>query len=178
MRHGLFQRLGRDRRGVSAVEFALIAPIMIALYFGLAEFCQGFMAQKRMGHVSATVADLVAQNASIETGTVEDIFTIGALVMRPFPAETALKQRVTSVTRDSRGIVKVDWSIGDGMTARGKDSDVDVPAGLIANGESLVMTEVTYDFDSPVDYMLPGITTFSHTYYLRPRVSDVVRLTN
>ena len=53
---------------------------------------------------------------------------------------------------------------------------MEVPDGLIANGESLVMTEVTYDYDSPVDYMLPGVTTFSHTYYLRPRVSDVVTL--
>ncbi len=172
---GLLARLRRDRRGVSAVEFALLAPIMIGLYFGLAEFCQGFMAQKRMGHVSATVADLVAQNATITDDAVEDIFTIGSLVMRPFSAEP-LSQMVTSVTRDENGVVKVDWSMGDGMTARAEGSDVEVPDGLIANGESLVMTEVTYDYDSPVDYMLPGVTTFSHTYYLRPRVSDVVTL--
>ena len=31
---GLLRRLLRDRRGVSAVEFALIAPVMIMIYFG------------------------------------------------------------------------------------------------------------------------------------------------
>ncbi len=176
MRPGLIPRLFRDRRGVSAVEFALIAPILILLYFGLAEFCQGFMAQKRMGHVSATVADLVAQNASVTRGDVEDVFTIGALVMRPFSAEP-LAQRISSVTRDTRGVVQVDWS----MTSGGEWTDrttVSVPEGLIADGESLIMTEVTYDYDSPADYMLPGLTRFSHTYYLRPRVSDRVRLEN
>ena len=56
---GLLQQFVRDRRGVSAVEFALIAPLMIAFYFGLTEFCQGYMAQKRMGHSAAAVADPV-----------------------------------------------------------------------------------------------------------------------
>ena len=30
-------RLSRDRRGVAAVEFAFIAPIMLALFFGTVE---------------------------------------------------------------------------------------------------------------------------------------------
>ena len=34
---GLLTRLRGDRRGVSAVEFALIAPVIIVFYFGLAE---------------------------------------------------------------------------------------------------------------------------------------------
>ncbi|MDP2765777.1 MAG: pilus assembly protein, partial [Brevundimonas sp.] len=47
MRRGIFRRLSGDERGVSAVEFAMLAPVLIAFYFGMAEFCQGFMAQKR-----------------------------------------------------------------------------------------------------------------------------------
>ena len=52
---GLLTRLRGDRRGVSAVEFALIAPVIIVFYFGLAEFCQAFMAQKRMGRTAAAM---------------------------------------------------------------------------------------------------------------------------
>ena len=33
---GKLSRLARDKRGVSAVEFALLAPVMIGLYFGCA----------------------------------------------------------------------------------------------------------------------------------------------
>ena len=32
---GLLKRLLRDRRGVSAIEFALIAPVMITIYFNM-----------------------------------------------------------------------------------------------------------------------------------------------
>lgn len=173
-RKSLFRRLRGDRRGVSAVEFALLAPVMIAFYFGSAEFCQGYMAEKRMGHVAAAVADLVAQSEAVTSTQVADYFQIGALVIKPFSA-TPLNQRVTSLTRDSNGVVKVDWSQGSGMTARPVGATVTtIPAGLIANGESVIMTEATYDYDSPVDYLMPAITRFSHTYYLRPRTVEKV----
>lgn len=176
MRPGLFRRLGDDERGLSAVEFALLAPVLIAFYFGLAEFCQGFMAQKRMGHVSSMVADLVAQEESVAIANLDDIFDIGGLIMRPF-STTPLKQRVSSVTRTS-GVAKVDWSRGDGMTARTAGATVTLPADLIANGESIIMSEATYDYDSPVDYLMPAVTKFSHVYYLRPRTVDKTLCSN
>lgn len=176
MRRGLFSRLGRDERGVSAVEFALLAPVLIAFYFGMAEFCQGFMAQKRMGHVSAMVADLVAQEETVSIANLDDIFDIGGLIMKPF-ATSGLKQRVSSVTRTS-GVARVDWSRGDGMAARAVNSTITLPTDLIANGESVVVSEATYDYDSPVDYFMPGITRFSHIYYLRPRTVDKTLCSN
>lgn len=174
-RPGILRRLAGDRRGVSAVEFALLAPIMIAFYFGLAEFCQGYMAQKRMGHASAMVADLVSQTDLITPAQVDDIFEIGGLIMKPYTA-TPLKLRISQVTRDSNGVAKVSWSRGKGWTARTTGSTVTIPTGLIANGESIIMSEATYDYDSPVDYLMPSITRFSHTYYLRPRLTEQITL--
>lgn len=170
MRPGIFRRLSGDERGVSAVEFAMLAPVLIAFYFGMAEFCQGFMAQKRMGHVSAMVADLVAQEETISTTSLGDIFSIGGLIMKPFPT-APLQQRVSSVTRTS-GVARVDWSRGDGMAPRDVNSTITLPDQLISDGESVIVSEATYDYDSPVDYFMPGITRFSHIYYLRPRTVD------
>lgn len=171
MKRSVFHRLAGDERGISAVEFALLAPVLIAFYLGLSEFCQGYMAQKRMGHVSSMVADLVAQEETITPATLDDIFDIGGLIMKPF-STTPLKMRVTSVTLTNNQYV-VDWSRGDGMTALSKGSNVTtVPSGMITAGQSLVISEATYDYDSPADYLMPSITRFSHVYYLRPRVSE------
>ncbi len=175
-RRGLLSRLAGDERGLSAIEFALLAPILIAFYFGMAEFCQGYMAQKRMGHVSAMVADLVAQEEVVTAANLDDIFDIGGLIMKPF-STTALKQRVSSVTRTA-GVAKVVWSRGDGMTKRAVNEVIVLPADLIANGESIIVSEATYDYDSPADYLMPGITVFSHIYYLRPRTVDSVTCSN
>ena len=176
MRRGLFSRLGRDERGVSAVEFAMLAPVLIGFYFGMAEFCQGYMAQKRMGHVTSMVADLVAQEESVATANLDDIFDLGGLIMKPFNA-SGLKQRVSSVTRTG-GVARVDWSRGDGMVARAVNSTITLPDNLIVDGQSVVVSEATYDYDSAVDYFMPGITRFSQTYYLRPRTVDKTLCSN
>jgi Flp pilus assembly protein TadG len=170
MSRSLFRRLAGDDRGISAVEFALLAPVLIAFYLGLSEFCQGYMAQKRMGHVAAAVADLVAQEDTVTRANLDDIFTLGDLIMKPFSTAT-LKQRISSVTRTGTR-VKVDWSRGDGLTALTTGSELTVPTDLLADGQSVIIAEATYDYDSPADYLMPNITKFSHTYYLRPRVSD------
>jgi len=174
---GLLNRFLGDRQGVSAVEFALIAPIMIGFYFGLAEFCQGYMAQKRMSHTTAAISDLVAQTDVVTVDEVEDILAIGSLIMKPFPT-TGLKMRISSVTRDANGVAKVDWSRGSAMAPLGTNSTVIVPVTMIANGESVVMAETTYDYTSPIGYLMPGITNFSSKFYSRPRRVDRVGCSN
>jgi Flp pilus assembly protein TadG len=175
---GLFARLRRDHRGVSAVEFALIAPALIAFYFGLAEFTQAMMAERRASHVAASMGDLVAQSTQISDSTLTDIFTIGTTIMSPFPTST-LKMRLTSVTANAAGTAnKVDWSNGSGMTALSTGASVTLPNGLVSAGQSVIMSEVTYTYDSPVDQFIPGTITFTKKFYLRPRKSDQVVKSN
>jgi Flp pilus assembly protein TadG len=176
---GFLTRLAGDRRGVSAVEFALIAPIMISFYFGLAEFCQGYMSQKRLAHSASAVADLVAQTDVVTTDELDDVMAIGALIMKPFSTST-LTTRVSSVTRNSSGVAKVNWSraSGTGVTAYTVGTTVTVPTDMIGNGESVVMAETTYDYASPVKYLMPAVTKFSSVFYERPRRVDSVGCSN
>lgn len=169
--HAILSRFGLDDRGVAAVEFALIAPILIALYIGLAEFCQAYMAQKRTGHLTSQIADIVSRTDVVTRDDLADIFAIGAVLIEPFPSES-LDLRVTSITRGMDGVARVDWSRGEGMVALA--GPVTVPNGLLANGESIIMSESGYDYDSPINVKLPGLTRFSQTYYLKPRVVDKV----
>ena len=94
----LLRRLIRDRRGVSAVEFALIAPLMILMYFGAAELTQAYMAQKRVIHVASVIADLTSQETTLNQGMVDDIFAAGRHILQPFPV-APLSQRLTSIER-------------------------------------------------------------------------------
>ncbi|MBX9616891.1 MAG: pilus assembly protein [Caulobacteraceae bacterium] len=165
----ILSRFRRDTRGVAAVEFALIAPVLVALYIGLAEFCQAYMADQRTGHLTSQIADIVARSDVVTRDELADVFAIGDILMTPFPT-APLAVRITSITRGTDGVARVDWSRGDGMVAR--TGTVTVPVGLITNGQSLIMSEATYDYTSPVNDLLPGTTRFSHTFYLRPRQVD------
>ena len=173
---GVFHRFARDGSGASAVEFAIIAPVLILIYFGLAEFCQAYMAQRRMGHSTSQVADIVAQYQTVDADLIDDTFALGGLVLAPF-SESPLSLRVTAITRGTDGVARVTWSRGKGSMAK-RSGAVTVPAGLIANGESIIMSEGTYIYVSPLGQVLPGTKTFSHTYWLRPRLVNTITCTD
>lgn len=171
-------KLRRDNRGVSAVEFALIAPAMIATYFGMAEISQALLAERKAAHAASAVGDLVAQSSSVSTADLTDIFGIASTIMSPYSTST-LKMRVSSLTADSGGTPKVDWSSGSGLAALTTGATVTgVPTGVMTAGQSVVMSEVTYTFDSPVNMVMPNAVTFTRKFYLRPRKSDKVAKTN
>ena len=172
----LLRRFGKDRKGVAAVEFALIAPAMILLYCGLVELCQAIIADRKTNHVASAVGDLVAQVDAVTASDVDDIFSIGNTIMSPFPVST-LQMRVTSLTANAQGTPLVDWSRGSGgLTKLAAGSTQTIPLTL-ASGDSIVMTEARYSYTSVVQYILPNALNYSETYYLRPRRSDKVTCT-
>ncbi len=177
MKRPLFslRRFARDQRGVSAVEFALIAPVLITFYFGFAETTQAMMAKRRVSHIASTIGDLVAQDQSLTNTELTDLWTVGDALLSPFNT-TPLKMRVTSVTANAAGVVKVDWSDGDGLTAKTPGATwTGIPAGLIAANQSLVIAETQYAYDSPIKKYVPNTLNFSDIYYLRPRKITTVQ---
>lgn len=172
-----WRALARDTRGLAAIEFAFLAPILIIIYFGLVEYCQAYMALKRTDHVAAMVADLTAQNDKINKTQIADVFSIGDLIMAPF-ATTTLTQRVSSVTRVSSTTYRVDWSIGDGVNTKLTVADAKIPSDMLANNESIIIAEANYDFRSPFDQIAPAATRFRRMAYLRPRTADVIVCTD
>jgi Flp pilus assembly protein TadG len=175
------RRFARDRRGVSAIEFALIAPLLITFYFGMAETTQAMMAKRKASHVASVIGDLVAQDQSFTNAELADTWTIGATLLSPFPTTDKLGMRISSVTM-AAGVVKVDWSEADGTGLTKKnpgDTWTGIPAGLIADGQSLVIAETIYAYDSPIKKYVPSTLNFSDIYYLRPRkIKTVLRDTS
>lgn len=171
----LLTRLKRDERGVSAVEFALIAPLLIVFYFGMAEITQALMADRRAGHAASAIGDLVAQTDKVSNAEIDDIFLIAEKIMKPFSADT-LKVRVSSISQNTSGVRSVDWSRPKGMSQL--SSVPSLPNGLIANGQSIIVAEVSYTYESPVEYVIQEGITLNKTYYLRPRKSDKVSKTS
>jgi hypothetical protein len=102
-----------------------------------------------------------------------DIYSIGNSIMAPFPT-SSLQIRVTSVTADANASPKVDWSNGyGGFSALAKTTVVTLPMTLTA-GDSIVMAEAKYTYNSPIGYVLPKVQNFNEVFYLRPRRSDKV----
>lgn len=160
----------RDRRGAALTEFAVLLPVMLALYLGMTELVQAYQAQKKATNVAATIGDLVTQDTAVTDATLAGVFTAGEMVMAPFPT-APLRQRLTHFTADKNGVVKADWSASRNWTAAAAAT---VPAGMLAPNESIVVSNVVYTFDSPVEWFLPHGATITQTGYYRPRLSPKV----
>src|SRR5262245_62437188 len=80
------RQIGRDQRGVSAIEFAMLAPLMIALYFGVVEISQGVAIDRKVMLSARTVADLVSQQLNNISKAEIDNLTLAAIsVTEPYP---------------------------------------------------------------------------------------------
>jgi Flp pilus assembly protein TadG len=165
-----------DRRGVSALEFAFVAPVLITLYLGLAELTSAMTAARRVSHVASALGDLTAQRNEVTTADMSNIFAASTAILAPYPT-TPLKARISSVTIDSKGAAKVDWSSAKNWTPFAANAAVTIPSGIVTAGQSAVMAEVSYAYASPIDLLMPQGVTFSRTFYLRPRrVSKVEKI--
>lgn len=168
----------RDRRGVSAVEFALIAPVLVIFYCGLAELTQAMMAQRRLSNIASSIGDLVAQNAQLTDARRTDVFTIGSTIMAPFPTGT-LRMCLISVSSDATGKDTVDWTENKNSHANCPAKGTVLAAGVIPVGvlpasQSVIMAKASYGYDSPIKFILPSTLNFYRTFYLRPRKSEKV----
>ena len=161
-------RLWRDRRGVSAVEFALLAPVMIVILFGSVETSLLLTADRKVTQTASSVADLVAQDDIITVDEMTDIFTASTAILEPY--DTApLQMRVSSVSMAADNSISVDWSEGKNMTPRAPGSSVSMPSGLLQPNTSIVMAEVSYAYVSSIGAFLKTPITLNDTFYLRPR---------
>lgn len=175
------RRFWRDRRGASALEFALIAPTLILLYCGMAELTQAMLAKRRLSSITASIGDLTAQASQTGPTRTTDIFNIGAIIMTPFPA-SGLKMCLASVISDASGKATVDWSRASatGMTdcpAKGAIL-TDVPAAVLPANKSVILARASYVYSSPIQLVLASPLTFNRTLYLRPRRVDAVLWSN
>ncbi|VAW13271.1 hypothetical protein MNBD_ALPHA09-853 [hydrothermal vent metagenome] len=167
----LTRRFRRDRRGVAAVEFALILPAMIALYLGLVDVTQILSASRKASGVASAVGDLVAQSIQIDDAGMDNVFVAAASMLSPFDPST-LTVVITSIDADGDGNTTVGWSDALNAAPRGVGSSVALPEGLIEPNSSLIMSEVTYSYESAVSHLVSGGSVDTEdTFYLRPRRS-------
>jgi Flp pilus assembly protein TadG len=168
----------RDQRGVSAVEFALVLPLIISMYVGAVEFSHALTIDRRVTSVASAAADLVAQSEEVSSSDLQDIFTASSSIMLPSPASPVTLVR-TSVEADEDNETAVAWSCGsNGGEAHAEDEDYDLPEGLTQPFSSVIVAEVSYKYTPLVGEHLTGGITMSDTFYLRPRRSMTVEKTD
>jgi Flp pilus assembly protein TadG len=173
------RRLAADRRGAGAVEFALIAPLLLSLYITSFEITLGLSVSKRVTRSAGTIADLVTRETSVNKVLLTTMEDVTASLFAPY-APNALRIRVTGVALDATGNPTVAWSWDD-TDARpyAVGAVVDVPKEMRIPNSFLIHSEVSVSHDLLMfmSGLMPSelkTITIARDYFYRQRIGNSI----
>lgn len=188
-------RLAADRKGVAAIEFALVVPLLLCMYFVTMEASQGIETNKKISRMASMVADLVTQQQQTTPAELDAIMNIGESILMPYSrSDPKIMVTAIEVTDEAKPKVKVKWfrKVGGNETNgwcpdSKKGDDTTVPASLNTRGAFLIRVDSCLKYKTMIawsgeeeqeQYGLAA--TFAdipmkETYYLRPRMSQEVK---
>ena len=193
MRRG-FAAFARDRRAVAAVEFALIAPVLLALYFVTMEVAQAIETNKKVSRVGSMVADLVTQQPSqMSRAELEAILQIGSAILQPYNrSQPAITVTGIYITDEVSPKAEVKWSrkLANGSFGQGpaKKSITTVPEDLKIRNTFLIRVASELDYRPIITWTAEKKTAMglasafdriamAEAYYLRPRMTETIECT-
>lgn len=173
-----------DTRGVAAIEFALVAPLMAAMFVGAVEMSQAITVDRRVTQIAGSTADLVARaDKTIAQSEISDIMRVGSYILKPYSA-TPIRITLRNVTSSPANAsqTKQSWTCsyngtGGTQTCECTNTSFPLPANMVTTNDSVVVAEVTYDYVPLVfNYVMKNTWggsgasyRLSETIYMKPR---------
>lgn len=176
-----------DERGVAAVEFALIAPVMLGFYFGVTEISLLVEADRNVSHATSMIGDLTAQSDVITADMIEN-YIYAALAVLDVDAIDATKVGIElyafeTTSNAAGGNPRVDVETGFATFGPAFDGgthfDPSTIQDRILNETSgVVVARVNFEYNSKVSTKFVSKKTLRETYILKPRRSAIVQFDN
>jgi Flp pilus assembly protein TadG len=158
--------------GASAVEFAIIFPVMMVMLLGSVGVGQAISLNRKVTLLTRSLADIVAQSQTITNADLANIFAAARTIVVPFNT-APLKMVVASLWTDAAGATTVDWSYAQNTAVLGKNTSYNLPADIKINETSVIMARVSYPYTVTIGQAIIGNTIdMSEQIYMRPRAVE------
>jgi Flp pilus assembly protein TadG len=180
----------------AATEFAMVAPFMLLLYVGGVELADGMAINVKVSATAHSVADMVTQNTSLSTASMQNILTGATAIIAPYPVSNSqLMVTVSEISSDASGNLTLQWSksyngtsFGPGRPGIGSSTNppyaaLTVPTSLNGtvgnannpNGQndrvSFIVSEVSYAYTPGLGYTISGTVNLADSNWIFPRCS-------
>jgi Flp pilus assembly protein TadG len=172
------RRFARDRKGVGAIEFAIIFPVLVMLYLGAFEITVGLSVSKRTTRAAGSIADIITQQQSVTKSSLTDIAKAAPAIFAPYNSSD-LSLKVTAIQIDGNANPTVLWSwASSGAAPYAKNIAVpDVPTEMKKANSFLIRTELStpYTLLAFAPNFMPAemrTITISRSYFYRQRQNE------
>lgn len=123
-----WRRLRDDQRGVAAIEFALVVPVVIVVYVVGFEVAEAGTAYRKLTDTTVQVANVTAQYTSMSCTDINNVLNATAQIMSPYPTGN-ISIVLSEVSVNSSNVGKVVWSEEYQGTRLAVNSTVAMPTG-------------------------------------------------
>lgn len=195
-----------DDKGVAAVEFALIAPLLVLLFLGTVETSYAVSVDRKISRTVSAIADLVTQSSQLSEDELRGLMKISANIMNPYSDVPCIVISTISIESNQAKVVQSFDNSAEANAAspgscyakgnsnavariaRDENSVYPVPASIKTNGTFLVAAEVEIDHSPIVGFFgysrseTSRVTkdtspiTLSDQILLRPRIGDKITI--
>jgi len=177
------RRFVAGEQGVTAIEFALVLPVVLLILLGCFEVPRYVLIVQKIARTSSGVADLTAQaDEPLTKNQVDDIFKAGKVMMEPYDVVANGKIYVSSINNPGGGGVALTWQRDNGgtgpasrITATTIANGTGVPVALrpISN-EEVLAAEVFFTYQPIFSTLIYSGSTLYRVSYTRPRNKNLM----
>ncbi|WMT87420.1 pilus assembly protein [Pelagibacterium sp. 26DY04] len=140
-------RFLRNPEGVAAVEFAMIAPMLLILYLGATDITQALAIDRKLGQFATTVSDQIARRTMVTEEDVQAVIDAGEAIMRPFDFDrTKLRFTIVKVEGNSArvtGATEYNWTVEE---EPGESYELTADLMDLGEGHHVIIATAAYDF--------------------------------
>ncbi len=182
----LLRHFLNDRKGIAAVEFVMIAPILFFVYLALNETASAMRAKRKMTMVANVIADLASRPTDLSDADIDDIVLAAPHILSPFSSISGA-YRISSIKFDKTGKGYVDWSEVRGSGKLGSAhtrctptefrpskpalKPISVPAELKLPDTSVIVAEALLTYKPVIGWNFVSGIDLEDKLYMAPRVA-------
>jgi Flp pilus assembly protein TadG len=165
-----------DRRGVAAVEFALVVPVLIVLYLAGFEVMEASTVYRKVTDTTVQLANVTSQYTTMSSTDVTNVLGASSQIMTPYPT-TSLSIVLSEVTTNNKGAGKVAWSQAYQGTALATGKKVTMPTGYQTPDTSYILVQTTYAYQPVIGGAFVKPITMTNQIFMLPRSSSSIPFT-
>jgi Flp pilus assembly protein TadG len=173
---GLHRRFLASTRGVAAIEFAIILPVLVTLFLASVDAARAIAIYTKVRSATYALDAITNQYSSIAASDMSAILGATSVVLAPYsssPVVVVVSQiKVTSATKAS-----VNWSATLNGTALTQNSSTTVPTNFASCSSYpcyLVYGQVSYTYTPLFTYFIKSAITLSDSLYATPRSTECI----
>jgi Flp pilus assembly protein TadG len=164
-----------SQRGMAAVEFAMVAPILPVLLLGTIDAGKGVDVYMKVRSATTVLAEISNQYKTIHDSDMQQILGATAVVLAPNTGSPKVVISQLHVT--AAGAATVSWSNTLNGVARATGSAVSVPSSFSV-GTYVLLSEVSYKFTPFFGLLMQAPVTLKDSLYSVPRSSASITRTS